>query len=184
MLDPIGGFRRIQNFVINYVETSFRISDKAAAKARRNLLETVDVLATEPFIEPVLRYESHPENLEQLAQRDDGPLAPMSWEGKRAFVELALSGLFDGKRCDVFYQGPLSPDFYGWIFPHGDTASIGDGGSLVLLQLLTEEAAPSKGSPRRSAGLRRKRADCEPNEENCTDPKRETANTDLAYEIA
>jgi large subunit ribosomal protein L17 len=35
---------------------------------------------------------------------------------------------------------------------------IGDGGSLVLLQLLTEESAP-KGTPRRSAGLRRKRAE-------------------------
>jgi large subunit ribosomal protein L17 len=33
---------------------------------------------------------------------------------------------------------------------------IGDGGSLVLLQLLTEESAP-KGTARRSAGLRRKR---------------------------
>ena len=33
---------------------------------------------------------------------------------------------------------------------------IGDGGTLVLLQLLTEEAAP-KGTARRSAGLRRKR---------------------------
>src|SRR5438552_31235 len=33
---------------------------------------------------------------------------------------------------------------------------IGDGGSLVLLQLLTEEAAP-RGTARRSAGLRRKR---------------------------
>jgi large subunit ribosomal protein L17 len=33
---------------------------------------------------------------------------------------------------------------------------IGDGGSLVLLQLLTEKTAP-KGAPRRSAGLRRKR---------------------------
>jgi len=33
---------------------------------------------------------------------------------------------------------------------------IGDGGSLVLLQLLTEESAP-KGTVRRSAGLRRKR---------------------------
>jgi geranylgeranyl reductase len=30
-------------------------------------------------------------------------------------------------RCDVFYQGRLSPDFYAWIFPHGDTASIGVG---------------------------------------------------------
>uniref|UniRef100_UPI0001E2856F DEAD/DEAH box helicase n=1 Tax=Pseudomonas syringae group genomosp. 3 TaxID=251701 RepID=UPI0001E2856F len=100
MLDPIGGFRRIQNFVINYVETSFRISNKAAAEARRNLLTTVDVLATEPFIEPVLRYESHPENLEQLAQREDGPLAPLSECGRRAFVELALSGLFEGTRCE------------------------------------------------------------------------------------
>ncbi|WP_148283788.1 DEAD/DEAH box helicase, partial [Pseudomonas avellanae] len=100
MLDPIGGFRRIQNFVINYVETSFRISNKAAAEARRNLLTTVDVLATEPFIEPVLRYESHHENLEQLAQREDGPLAPLSEYGRRAFVELALSGLFDGTRCE------------------------------------------------------------------------------------
>ena len=33
---------------------------------------------------------------------------------------------------------------------------IGDGGSLVLLQLLAEESAP-KGTARRSAGLRRKR---------------------------
>jgi geranylgeranyl reductase len=30
-------------------------------------------------------------------------------------------------RCDVYYQGNLSPDFYAWIFPHGTTASIGVG---------------------------------------------------------
>jgi geranylgeranyl reductase len=34
---------------------------------------------------------------------------------------------YDGSRCDVFYRGTLSPDFYGWIFPHGDTMSIGTG---------------------------------------------------------
>jgi geranylgeranyl diphosphate/geranylgeranyl-bacteriochlorophyllide a reductase len=34
---------------------------------------------------------------------------------------------FDAKRCDVYYQGVLSPDFYSWIFPHGDTISIGTG---------------------------------------------------------
>jgi geranylgeranyl reductase len=38
----------------------------------------------------------------------------------------AASG-FDGKRCDVYYNGALSPDFYGWIFPHGDTTSVGVG---------------------------------------------------------
>ena len=34
---------------------------------------------------------------------------------------------FDRSRCDVFYQEALSPDFYAWIFPHGDTASVGVG---------------------------------------------------------
>jgi geranylgeranyl diphosphate/geranylgeranyl-bacteriochlorophyllide a reductase len=34
---------------------------------------------------------------------------------------------YDDARCDVFYQGKLSPDFYGWVFPHGDTLSIGTG---------------------------------------------------------
>jgi geranylgeranyl reductase len=36
-------------------------------------------------------------------------------------------GAFDGSRCDVYYNGTLSPDFYGWIFPHGDTISVGTG---------------------------------------------------------
>ncbi|MBA4263444.1 MAG: geranylgeranyl diphosphate reductase [Comamonadaceae bacterium] len=34
---------------------------------------------------------------------------------------------YDGTRCDVYYQGRFSPDFYGWVFPHGDTLSIGTG---------------------------------------------------------
>ena len=38
-----------------------------------------------------------------------------------------LEAGFDGRRCDVFYQGRLSPDFYAWVFPHGDTASVGVG---------------------------------------------------------
>jgi geranylgeranyl reductase len=34
---------------------------------------------------------------------------------------------YDGSRCDVYYRGLLSPDFYGWVFPHGDTLSVGTG---------------------------------------------------------
>jgi len=34
---------------------------------------------------------------------------------------------YDGSRCDVVYDGVMSPDFYGWVFPHGDTLSIGTG---------------------------------------------------------
>ncbi|MEO0496943.1 MAG: geranylgeranyl diphosphate reductase [Pseudomonadota bacterium] len=34
---------------------------------------------------------------------------------------------YDADRCDVIYDGRVSPDFYGWIFPHGEQASIGCG---------------------------------------------------------
>ena len=34
---------------------------------------------------------------------------------------------YDDSRCDVYYQGRFSPDFYGWVFPHGDTLSVGTG---------------------------------------------------------
>ncbi len=34
---------------------------------------------------------------------------------------------YDRSRCDVYYDGSMSPDFYSWIFPHGSTMSIGNG---------------------------------------------------------
>ena len=34
---------------------------------------------------------------------------------------------YDPTRCDVIYRGTISPDFYGWVFPHGKTLSIGTG---------------------------------------------------------
>ncbi|MFO1337410.1 MAG: geranylgeranyl diphosphate reductase [Burkholderiaceae bacterium] len=34
---------------------------------------------------------------------------------------------FEGGRCEVHYEGTLSPDFYGWVFPHGATVSVGTG---------------------------------------------------------
>jgi geranylgeranyl diphosphate/geranylgeranyl-bacteriochlorophyllide a reductase len=37
---------------------------------------------------------------------------------------------YDGSRCDVYYQGTVSPDFYGWVFPHGGTLSIGTGSAV------------------------------------------------------
>ena len=59
---------------------------------------------------------------------------------------------FDQSRCDVFYQGKLSPDFYAWIFPHGDTASIGVGSAKKGFALRDAVARL-----RHDAGL----ADCE-----------------------
>ena len=37
---------------------------------------------------------------------------------------------YDPKRCDVYYQGQVSPDFYGWVFPHGDSTSVGAGTAI------------------------------------------------------
>ncbi len=37
---------------------------------------------------------------------------------------------FDPERCDVYYQGEVSPDFYGWVFPHGECTSVGAGSAI------------------------------------------------------
>ncbi|SIT65573.1 geranylgeranyl reductase [Ectothiorhodosinus mongolicus] len=42
----------------------------------------------------------------------------------------ANSAEYHGERCDVYYQGKLSPDFYAWVFPHGDTVSVGVGSAV------------------------------------------------------
>jgi geranylgeranyl reductase len=48
---------------------------------------------------------------------------------------------FDGARCDVYYRGALSPDFYAWIFPHGDTVSVGTGSACKGFSLRDAVAA-------------------------------------------
>ena len=55
---------------------------------------------------------------------------------------------FQGNRCDVYYRGSLSPDFYGWVFPHGDTTSIGTGSAHKGFGLRS-----AVGDLRRHAGL-------------------------------
>ena len=96
MLDPIGGFNRIRDFFISYVETSFRIADRAVAAERRRLLETTNVFATASFVEPVLRYRTHDLRIDQMVGVQDGPLAGLPHHVQVAFAELALSGLFEG----------------------------------------------------------------------------------------
>jgi geranylgeranyl reductase len=55
---------------------------------------------------------------------------------------------YDGSRCDVIYRGSLSPDFYGWVFPHGDTLSIGTGSADKGFSMRT-----AVGALREAAGL-------------------------------
>jgi geranylgeranyl reductase len=42
----------------------------------------------------------------------------------------AANATYDPLRCDVVYDGRISPDFYGWVFPHGAQASVGMGSML------------------------------------------------------
>lgn len=37
---------------------------------------------------------------------------------------------FHPARCDVVYRGSISPDFYGWVFPHGASTSVGVGSAI------------------------------------------------------
>ena len=48
---------------------------------------------------------------------------------------------YDATRCDVVYNGEFSPDFYGWVFPHGETASIGTGSADKGFSLRSATAA-------------------------------------------
>lgn len=58
------------------------------------------------------------------------------------------SASFGADRCDVYYQGKLSPDFYAWVFPHGDTTSVGTGSANKGFSLRN-----SVGELRQAAGL-------------------------------
>jgi geranylgeranyl reductase len=55
---------------------------------------------------------------------------------------------YDPVRCDVVYDGRISPDFYGWVFPHGQTASVGMGTGKDGVDLKAATA-----DLRRAAGL-------------------------------
>ncbi len=52
---------------------------------------------------------------------------PPSVAAYHEIIESPKRDDFDGECCDVWYQGRLSPDFYGWVFPHGDKTSVGAG---------------------------------------------------------
>ncbi len=97
MLDPLGGFEQIRELYISYLDTAFRVRRPNLADDRRALLRSSGTLATVPFIEPVPRYKAASHALSDFIEMaDDNPLAHFSREGRRAFAELAVSGLFPG----------------------------------------------------------------------------------------
>jgi geranylgeranyl reductase len=53
---------------------------------------------------------------------------------------------YQGHRCDVIYDGAVSPDFYGWVFPHGKTVSVGMGTGVSGFDLKQATADLRKAS--------------------------------------
>ncbi len=51
------------------------------------------------------------------------------------------NGAYEAHRCDVIYDGRISPDFYGWVFPHGKSASVGMGSMVKGVDLKEATAA-------------------------------------------
>lgn len=54
--------------------------------------------------------------------------------------------VYDPLRCDVIYDGAISPDFYGWVFPHGQSASVGMGTYVADVNLKDATAALREAS--------------------------------------
>ncbi|HEU4408968.1 MAG TPA: geranylgeranyl diphosphate reductase [Polyangiaceae bacterium] len=68
--------------------------------------------------------------LSQVARQEVAPEGPPFVFAYHEIVRAPAAGAspaYDGARCDVVYDGATSPDFYGWVFPHGGTVSVGSG---------------------------------------------------------
>ena len=67
-------------------------------------------------------------------------------------VETPQGGTADRDRCEIHYRGFLSPDFYAWIFPHGETMSVGTGSANKGFSL--KDSVPALRSAIGLAGAR------------------------------
>ena len=102
MQDPIGTFERIRELYLSYLDTAFRIGDESIAEERRKLLRKPGALCTEPLIEPIPSYapahgpNGAPVTFDDLFHNEarDATLAGFPGPARRAFIELALAGLF------------------------------------------------------------------------------------------
>ena len=86
-----------------------------------------------------------------IADSDKGQFVFAYHEIVRAPAAEDRAGVdYDPSRCDVYYRGTLSPDFYGWVFPHGKCFSVGTGSMDKGFSLRSAVA-----DLRRTAGLDR-----------------------------
>ncbi len=102
MYDPVGGFARIRDQYLTYLETAFRIAHPMVAAERRALLETPGELCTEPFVEPIPRYQVVPWDLADLTEHAATVLPGPSTDSVQVFTDLITSGLFDRRDIALY----------------------------------------------------------------------------------
>lgn len=100
MFDPIGAFNRMTEQFRVYLDTAYRIENSIVSDERRKLLAKFGTLALDPIFEAVPRYVPWEHGLEQLIDDDGSVLPGFTYEQRRLFVELVLSGLFDSKPAE------------------------------------------------------------------------------------
>ena len=127
-----------------HVDEWLRERAKASGAERRK--GTYEAIERMPDGQAVVIYRTPDHGLQRVAARcvigADGALSKVARDeirggGKVPFVfayheivkspSASAKAAFAPARCDVYYQGNLSPDFYAWVFPHGETTSIGTG---------------------------------------------------------
>lgn len=148
MQDPIGGFQRIRDLYITYLETAFRIRDTAITAERRAMLERAQTFCTEPLVEPLPQYETVDFAFEDLANPSAKPLFERYGASRGTILaDLAHGRSGPGYRC--FRVRPRSSPHQGqarapvcWI--HRRTTGL--------------PAAEGPSAEHRSAGRRFRRA--------------------------
>ena len=81
-----------------------------------------------------------------LAEVKDADKVPLVFAYHEIIKAPPKTEIYDPARCDVIYDGAISPDFYGWVFPHGDSASVGMGSELSSVNLKEATAALRQAS--------------------------------------
>ncbi|NKN12302.1 DEAD/DEAH box helicase [Rhizobium laguerreae] len=109
MFDPIGGFNRMIEQFLVYLDTAYRIDDPKVSAMRRELLSMPGQLALDPIFEAVPRYETAGHGLEALVEDPEGKLPGFTRSQRLAFVELALAGLFDRDKKSAELKGAYDP---------------------------------------------------------------------------
>lgn len=173
MLDPIGGFQRIRDLYITYLETAFRIRDPQISAERRALLERAGTFCTEPLVEPMPQYESVEFRLHDLVDHPDAErwLPGFSRSERLAFVDVALSGLLDSDPAPAgsptMRRGTFAPyrhqlDMLARGVQHGRpgvvTSGTGSGKTeSFLLPILAQIAKEATGWPAPTKGYLERR---------------------------